>query len=105
MEAPISILLITGNIGNLFLVIILERSLKQHPKSRSIYFLFASIANWFISDTVLISTLYGIDHIEPIHLSNFICKIRWYGSHVLFMLSRCCSKFDLILKYLLPSSL
>jgi len=101
----ISILLITGNIGNLFFVLTLGRSLKQHSNSCSIYLLFASIANWFVIDTALISTFYGMDHIEPIHLSNFICKIRWYGGHVLFMLSRCCSKFDFILKMLLYLSL
>ena len=97
----ISTLLISGNIGNIFLILMLGRSFKQHPNSCSLYLLFASMANLFVVDTVLISTLYGLDHLEPIHSSNFLCKIRWYGGSVLFTLSRCCSKFYLILKLLL----
>jgi hypothetical protein len=101
----ISTLLISGNLGNIFLILMLGRSFKQHPNSCSLYLLFASIANLFVLDTVLISTLYGLDHLEPIHSSNVVCKIRWYGGHVLFMFSRCCSKFYLILKLLLYLSL
>ncbi len=68
----ISILLITGNIGNLFIILMLERSLKQYSNSCSIYLLFASITNWFINNTELIFAFYGLDHVEPTHSSNSI---------------------------------
>jgi hypothetical protein len=93
----ISTLLITGNIGNIFLILILGRALKQHSNSCSIYLLVASIANLFVLNTVLISTFYGLIHREPINLYNVLCKLRWYGGNTLFTISRSCSKFYFIL--------
>jgi hypothetical protein len=101
----ISTLIFTGNIGNLFLVFMLGRSLKQHFNSCSLYLLAASLANLFVIDTALVSILYGIDHLEPTHSSSVVCKLRWYGGHMLFMLSRCCSRFYFILNLLLNFSL
>lgn len=92
----IPFLLISGNLGNFFVVLMLGRCLKKHANSCSLYLLFASLANWLLIDTVLISTFYGMKYLEPIHSSAAICKLRWYGGHVLFMFSRCCSKIDTI---------
>lgn len=91
----IPVLLVLGNIGNLFIVLILGRTLKQQANSCVLYLLCAAIANWLAIDTALISSFYGIDHIESIHLSNILCKLRWYGGHVLFMGSRNFSMFYL----------
>lgn len=88
----IPILLVSGNIGNVLLIIMLIKSLKRHPNSCSLYLLFASFGNLFVIDTALISTFYGMSNVEPIHFSNVICKLRWFGGHALFMLTRCCSK-------------
>ncbi|CAF4381422.1 unnamed protein product, partial [Adineta steineri] len=68
---------------------ILIRTLKQRANSCVLYLLCAALTNWFVINTVLISSLYGLDHVEPIHISNVLCKLRWYGGHVLFMASRC----------------
>ncbi|UJR23010.1 hypothetical protein I4U23_026036 [Adineta vaga] len=83
-------LIVTGNIGNLFLVFMLVRSLKHNPNSCSLYLLFSSFGNIFVINTALVSTLYGMVQLEPTHSSNVLCKLRWFGGHVLFMLSRCC---------------
>jgi len=91
----ISLLLVHGNIGNLFIVLILGRTLKQRVNSCALYLLCASIANWIVIDTALVSSLYGIDHIEPIHKPNVLCKLRWYGGHFLFIGSRNFSKLYL----------
>ena len=88
----IPILLASGNIGNVLLMIMFIKSLKRHPNSCSLYLLFASFGNLLVIDTALISTFYGMNNVEPTHLSNAICKLRWFGGHVLFMISRCCSK-------------
>ncbi|CAF0918230.1 unnamed protein product [Adineta steineri] len=84
----IPILLALGNFGNLFTTWILIRTLKQRTNSCALYLLCASLANWFVINTVLISSLYGLDYVEPIHISNILCKLRWYGAHVLFIASR-----------------
>ncbi|CAF1313976.1 unnamed protein product [Adineta steineri] len=84
----IPILLALGNFGNLFTTWILIRTVKQRANSCALYLLCAALANWFVINTVLISSLYGLDHIEPIHISNVLCKLRWYGAHVLFIASR-----------------
>ena len=88
----ISALIVSGNIGNAFLLIMLGRSFKRHRNSCSLYLFFASLSNLLVVDTALVSTLYGLNHLEPTHASNVLCKFRWYGGHVLFMLSRCFSK-------------
>lgn len=88
----IPVLIITGNIGNLFLAILLGRGLKRQVNSCSLYLFVATFANWLLIDTALISTYYGLFALEPTHASNVLCKLRWYGGHCLFMLSRCCSK-------------
>jgi hypothetical protein len=88
----ISTLLLVGNVANLLTVLILGRTLKQRNNSCALYLFCAAIANWFVIDTVLISSLYGVDHIEPIHKSNVLYKLRWYGGHVLFTASRIYSK-------------
>lgn len=85
-------LLVCGNIGNFFTVWILGRTLKQRMNSCALYLLCAALANWMVIDTVLVSSYYGIDHLEPIHSSNALCKLRWYGGHVLFFASRNFSK-------------
>ena len=94
----LSILIILGNIGNILTILIFRRTIKKHPKSCTYYFLSASIVNWFLINTSLISTLYGVDHIDPQHDSIIICKLRWYGGQILLMLSRSFSKFNYIIK-------
>jgi hypothetical protein len=91
----IPILLVFGNVGNFLTTLILGRTLKHRMNSCALYLFCASIAYWFVVDTVLISTYYGIDHIEPIHEFNVLCKLRWYGGHALFIASRNFSKFYL----------
>ncbi|CAF0963685.1 unnamed protein product [Adineta steineri] len=85
----IPIFLGLGNFGNLFTTWILIRTVKQRANSCALYLLCGSLANWFVIDTVLVSYFYGLDHTEPIHLSNILCKLRWYGGYTLFMASRC----------------
>jgi hypothetical protein len=89
-------LLVLGNFGNLFTVLVLGRTLKQRANSCALYLLFSSIANWIVIDTALISMYYGVDHIEPTNKSNVLCKLRWYGGNVLFLTSRSLSKLDRI---------
>jgi hypothetical protein len=92
----IPVLLVLGNVGNLFTVFTLGCTLKQGINSCTLYVLCASIANWIVVDTTLVLSFYGIDHIEPIHLSNGLCKLRWYGGYVLFMRLSNCSKLYFI---------
>jgi hypothetical protein len=88
----LSSMLILGNIGNLFTVIILTKTLKKQLSSCSIYLLSASISNWIIINTGILCNLYGIDNIDPQYDSDILCKLRWYGPHVLLMISRSLSK-------------
>ena len=81
-------LLVLGNFGNLFTTLILTRSSKQKLNSCSLYLLSASVSNWIVINTALISNLVGVDHIDPQNTSNIICKLRWSGVHALLMLSR-----------------
>jgi hypothetical protein len=89
----LSTLLVFGNFGNLFTIIILTRTSKQRVNSCSLYLLSASISNWIVINTALVSNIVGVDHIDPQHTSNVICKLRWSGVHALLMLSRSFSKF------------
>ncbi|CAF1025733.1 unnamed protein product [Rotaria sordida] len=84
----LSTLLVLGNVGNLFTILILSRSVKQKLNSCSLYLLAASISNWIVINTALMSNIIGIDHIDPQHSSNIICKLRWSSTHALLMLSR-----------------
>jgi len=87
-----STLLVLGNFGNICTIIILARGTKRQPNSCSLYLLSACISNWIVINTALISNIIGIDHIDPQHTSNIICKLRWSGIHALLMLSRSFSK-------------
>jgi hypothetical protein len=89
----LSTLLVLGNFGNLFTTLILIRSSKRRINSCSLYLLSASISNWIVINTALVSNIVGVDHIDPQHTSNVICKLRWSGVHALLMLSRSFSKF------------
>ena len=88
----LSALLIFGNIGNIFTIIILTKTTKQKPNSCSLYLLSACISNWIVINSALISNIVGVDHVDPQHTSNVICKLRWAGTHALLMLSRSFSK-------------
>jgi hypothetical protein len=88
----LSTLLVLGNFGNLFTIIILARTSKQKVNSCSLYLLAASISNWIVINTALVSNIVGVDHIDPQNTSNIICKLRWSGVHALLMLSRSFSK-------------
>ena len=88
----LSTLLILGNFGNLFTVVLLSRSVKQKLNSCSLYLLAASISNWIVINTALLSNIIGVDHVDPQHTSNIICKLRWSSTHALLMLSRSFSK-------------
>jgi hypothetical protein len=102
----LSILIIFGNFGNLFTVLILAQSVKQRINSCALYLLSASISNWIVINTALISNVVGVDHIDPQHTSNIVCKLRWSAVHALLMLSRSFSKFFFFCKIfnlILPS--
>ncbi len=89
----LSTLLILGNFGNLFTMLIFIRSAKRRINSCSLYLLSASISNWIVINTALVSNIVGVDHIDPQNTSNIICKLRWSTVHALLMLSRSFSKF------------
>jgi hypothetical protein len=84
----LSTLLVLGNVGNLFTMLILIRASKQKVNSCSLYLLSASISNWIVINTALVSNIVGVDHTDPQHTSNVVCKLRWAGTHALLMLSR-----------------
>ncbi|CAF0735547.1 unnamed protein product [Adineta ricciae] len=84
----LSILLVFGNIGNILTIIVLSKTTKQKPNSCSFYLLSACISNWIVINTALVSSIVGVDHIDPQNTSNAICKLRWAGTHALLMLSR-----------------
>ena len=88
----LSALLVFGNFGNLFTIVLLSRSAKQKLNSCSLYLLAASISNWIVINTGLLSNIIGVDYIDPQHTSNIICKLRWASIHTLLMLSRSFSK-------------
>lgn len=90
----LSLLIILGNVGNLFTIFIFSQTLKKRSSSCTLYLLAASISNWFLINTALVSSVYGVDHIDPQHRSIVVCKLRWYGGQILLMFSRSCSKFD-----------
>lgn len=89
----LSILIIFGNFGNLFTVLILVQSAKRRSNSCALYLLSASICNWIVVNTALISNVVGVGHIDPQNTSNVVCKLRWSSVHTLLMLSRSLSKF------------
>ncbi len=91
----LSTLLVLGNFGNIFTIIILAKGTKRQPNSCSLYLLSACISNWIVINTALVSNIVGIDHIDPQNTSNLICKLRWAGTHALLMLSRSFSKFSI----------
>jgi len=91
----LSALLVLGNFGNIFTILILIRSSKHKVNSCSLYLLSASISNWIVINTALVSNIVGVDNIDPQNTSNIICKLRWSGVHALLMLSRSFSKFFL----------
>lgn len=91
----LSMLLVAGNIGNISTILVLLRGTKRQPNSCSMYLLAACISNWIVINTALVSNIVGIDHIDPQHTSNIICKLRWSGTHALLMLSRSFSRFYL----------
>jgi hypothetical protein len=88
----LSALLVLGNFGNIFTIIILARTTKRNLNSCSLYLLSACISNWVVINTALISNVVGVDHIDPQNTSNVVCKLRWAGVHTLLMLSRSFSK-------------
>jgi hypothetical protein len=88
----LSTILVLGNFGNLFTIIIFARKSKRRVNSCSLYLLSASISNWIVINTALVSNIVGVDHIDPQNTSNIICKLRWSGVHALLMLSRSFSK-------------
>lgn len=89
----LSTLLVLGNFGNIFTMLIFIRSAKRRINSCSLYLLSASISNWIVINTALVSNIVGVDHIDPQNTSNIICKLRWSTVHALLMLSRSFSKF------------
>ncbi|CAF4530532.1 unnamed protein product [Rotaria sp. Silwood2] len=84
----LSTLIVLGNVGNILTILIFIRTLKKQSNSCTCYLLAASITNWILINTSLISTVYGVDHVDPQHRSIVVCKLRWYGGQILLMLSR-----------------
>ncbi|CAF1035172.1 unnamed protein product [Rotaria sp. Silwood1] len=84
----LSTLIVLGNVGNILTILIFIRTLRKQLNSCTIYLLAASITNWILVNTSLISTVYGVDHVDPQHTSIIVCKLRWYGGQILLMLSR-----------------
>ena len=93
-------LVILGNIGNLLNIVIWLRTLRKQTNSCKLYLLAASITNWILINTSLISSLYGVDNIDPQHRSLSVCKLRWYGGQILLMLSRSFSKLDSFVRHM-----
>lgn len=90
----LSALIIFGNIGNLLNMAIFARNLKRQLNSCTCYMMAASFVNWVLLNTTLISSLYGVDNVDPQHGSLIVCKLRWYGGQILLMLSRSFSRFN-----------
>ena len=90
-------LIILGNIGNILIIAIFIRTIRKQANSCTFYLLAAAIINWVLINTSLLSSLYGVDHIDPQHTSLVVCKLRWYGGQILLMLSRSFSKYCLAL--------
>lgn len=88
----LSTLIVLGNIGNILTILIFIRTLRKQLNSCTLYLIAATITNWFLINTSLISTVYGVDNIDPQHRSLVVCKLRWYGGQILLMLSRSFSK-------------
>jgi len=89
----LSALLISGNFGNIFTIILLGKGAKRQLNSCSLYLLSACISNWIVINTALVSNIVGVDHTDPQQTSNIVCKVRWSGTHALLMLSRSFSMF------------
>lgn len=89
----LSLLIVLGNVGNILTIIIFIRTLKKHLNSCAIYLLATSIVNWILINTAVISSVYGINYTDPQNTSIAVCKLRWYGGHILLMLSRSFSMF------------
>ena len=85
-------LILADNIGNILLLIILGLGFETTGH----VVLVVSISGQFSEfgsdrcgagfDALRLSPL------EPMHASDIICKLRWYGGQTLFMLSQCSSK-------------
>ncbi|CAF1250393.1 unnamed protein product [Rotaria sordida] len=84
----LSTLIVLGNVGNILTILIFIRTLIKKSNSCTCYLLAASITNLILINTSLISTVYGVDHVDPQHTSIVVCKLRWYGGQILLMLSR-----------------
>ncbi|CAF3506751.1 unnamed protein product [Rotaria sp. Silwood1] len=84
----LSALILLGNVGNILTILIFIRTLRKQLNSCTCYLLAASITNWILINSTLISTVYGVDHVDPQHRSLVVCKLRWYGGQILLMLSR-----------------
>ncbi|CAF4218840.1 unnamed protein product [Rotaria sp. Silwood2] len=84
----LSTLIVLGNVGNILTILIFIRALKKQLNSCTIYLLATSITNWVLINTALISSVYGVDHVDPQNASIIVCKLRWYGAQILLMLSR-----------------
>lgn len=69
-------LILADNIGNILLLIILGLGLKRQVTSCSLYLFLASLANLVLIDAALVSMLYGLSPLEPMHASDIICKLR-----------------------------
>ena len=90
----LSALIVLGNVGNLSTILIFSQTLKKRLSSCALYLLAAAVTNWILINTALISTVYGVDHVDPQHRSIVVCKLRWYGGQILLMLSRSFSTFQ-----------
>ncbi|CAF1263511.1 unnamed protein product [Rotaria sp. Silwood1] len=53
-----------------------RRTLRKQLNSYVMYLLAASITNWVLINTSLISSLYDVDHIDPQNTSLIVCKLR-----------------------------
>jgi hypothetical protein len=91
-----SILLILGNVGNLFATMIFARkTVRQAANLCVLYLLADSISNCIVMNIILISNLYAVGHLDPQNQFDAVCKARWYSTHALLILSRSFSKFYL----------
>ncbi|CAF5007746.1 unnamed protein product [Rotaria sp. Silwood1] len=100
----LSTIIVLGNISNILTTLIFIRVLRKQLNSCTMYLLASSIANIILIDTAVISSLYGIDHPDPIHLLVAFCKLKFYGPHVLLMLSRSFKIASCIDRWALTSS-
>lgn len=93
----LSIMLILGNIGNIFIIILFYR---RRQNACSLYLLCASIMNSVALTFSGISIVYSLDYGDVANRSLFFCKFRFYFAHIVTQIGRYLSIIACIDRYL-----